>query len=194
MMVNAHGRATDNGESMNQIKMFGAACAALALTGLAAPAMAQGGQVLPLATDSFAPYGPFGGWNVVVNTTRGSCMAERVTGTSVLQMGITEPALFGYLGVFTSEPTELQRGRVEQIEIMLGERRFVGEVTEAAGNIVGGFSGGYIVSRDPGLVEALSAASTMTATVGARAPIEIDLKGTAAAITAVQACNAAQAN
>ena len=191
-MVNAHGRAIDNGESMNKIKMIGAACAALALTGLAAPAMAQGGQVLPLSTDSFAPYGPFGGWNVFVNTTRGSCMAERVTGTSVLQMGITEPALFGYLGVFTSEPTELQRGRVEQVELLIGERRFVGEVTEAAGNIVGGFSGGYIVSRDTGLVDALGAAPSMTATVGTREPIQIDLTGTADAIAAVRACNAAQ--
>ena len=191
-MVNAHGRAIDNGESMNKFKMICAACAALALTGLAAPAMAQGGQVLPLSTDSFAPYGPLGGWNVFVNTTRGSCMAERVTGTSVLQMGITEPALFGYLGVFTSEPTELQRGRVEQVELLIGERRFVGEVTEAAGNIVGGFSGGYIVSRDTGLVDALGAAPSMTATVGTREPIQIDLTGTADAIAAVRACNAAQ--
>ena len=44
------------------------------------------------------------------------------------------------------------------------------------------------------LVDALAAAPSMTATVGARAPIVIDLTGTAAAITAVQACNAAQAN
>jgi hypothetical protein len=177
---------------MPQFKMIGAACAALALLGLAVPATAQKGQVLPLSTDSFAPYGAFGGWNVFVNTTRGTCLAERVSETSVLQMGITDPAVFGYLGVFTSEPTDMKGGVVQQIEILIGERRFVGEVTEAAGNIVGGFSGGYIVSRDTGLVDALGAAPSMTATVGTREPIQIDLRGTADAIAAVKACNAAQ--
>jgi hypothetical protein len=164
-------------------------CAALAVTG---PVFAQDGQALPSATDTFAAFGPAGGWNVFVNETRGTCFAERVSETSVLQMGITEPAIFAYLGVFSQAPTEAESGRVEQIELIIGERRFVGEVTEAAGNIPGGFSGGYIVSSDLGLIEALAAGTSMVATVGSRSPLEIDLTGTDAAITAVRACNAAQ--
>ena len=39
---------------------------------------------------------------------------------------------------------------------------------------------------------ALSAAPSMTATVGTREPIQIDLTGTADAIAAIRACNAAQ--
>lgn len=156
------------------------------------PALAQDGQALPLATDTFAPFGPFGGWNVFVNETRGTCFAERVAETSVLQMGLTEPAIFAYLGIFTQAPTAAESGRVEPVELMIGDRRFVGEVTEAAGNIPGGFSGGYIVSRDLGLIEALAAAQTMTATVGTRPPLDIDLTGTSDAIDAVRACNAAQ--
>lgn len=158
----------------------------------AVPVLAQDGQALPSATDTFVPYGPFGGWNVFVNETRGTCFAERVLETSVLQMGITEPAIFAYLGIFTQAPTEAESGRVEQVELLIGERRFVGEVTEAAGNIPGGFSGGYIVSQDLGFIEALGAGSSMTATVGDRPPLEIDLTGTAEAIEAVRACNAAQ--
>jgi hypothetical protein len=164
-----------------------------ALTG-ALPGLAQDGLVLPLATDTISGYGPFGGWNVFVNETRGTCFAERVSDTSVLQMGITEPAIFAYLGVFTQAPTEAESGRVDAVELLIGERRFVGEATEAAGNIPGGFSGGYIVSRDLGLVEALGAGTSMTATVGTRPPLEIDLTGTADAITAIRACNGEQAS
>lgn len=177
---------------MTRLNFIGAAVAAITALGLSAPVLAQGGQVLPLATDSFQPYGAAGGWNVFVNATRGSCLAERVTDTSVLQMGITDPAIFGYLGVFTLDATSMQGGRTDRIEILIGERRFIGEVTEAAGNIVGGYSGGYVVSRDTGFLEALSSAASMTATVGSRAPIEISLAGTADAIAAVRACNAAQ--
>ena len=178
---------------MTRFTMSCAALAAIVAFGPVPAAMAQDGQALPLATDTFAPYGPFGGWNVFVNETRGTCFAERPSETSVLQMGITEPAIFAYLGVFTQAPTEVESGKVEPVELLIGERRFVGEVTEAAGNIPGGFSGGYIVSRDLGLIEALGAGTSMTATVGSRPPVEIDLTGTGDAITAVRACNAAQA-
>lgn len=167
-----------------------ATAAALLVSSL--PLAAQDGLALPLATDTFEPYGTFGGWNVFLNATRGTCFAERVSESSVLQMGLTEPAIFAYLGVFTQAPTDLESGRVEPVELMIGDRRFVGEVTEEAGNIPGGFSGGYIVSRDLGLVEALAAATGMTATVGSRAPVEIDITGTAEGIEAVRSCNAAQ--
>lgn len=178
---------------MNTPVVIRSALVAVALSATALPLAAQDGLALPLATDTFAPYGTFGGWNVFVNATRGTCFAERVSETSVLQMGITEPAIFAYLGVFTQAPTDLESGRVEAVELMVGERRFVGEVTEEAGNIPGGFSGGYIVSRDLGLMEALEASSTMTATVGSRDPLEIDITGTAEGIEAIRACNAAQA-
>ncbi|MCC5976121.1 MAG: hypothetical protein JJT81_19010 [Rubellimicrobium sp.] len=164
-------------------------CGALAGT---VPVLAEDGRALPSATDTFAPYGSFGGWNVFVNETRGTCFAERPSETSVLQMGITDPAIYAYLGVFTQAPTEAESGRVDEIELLIGEQRFVGGVTEAAGNIPGGFSGGYIVTEDPGFIEALGAGSSMTATVGTRPPIEIDLTGTADAIDALSACNAAQ--
>jgi hypothetical protein len=169
-----------------------AALAAVTSFAALSPAVAQEGQALPSSTDTFTPYGPFGGWNVFVNETRKTCFAERAGETSVMQMGLTEPAIFAYLGVFTLAPTEAESGRVEQIELMIGDRRFVGEVTQASGNIPGGYSGGYIVSSDLGLIEALAAAPSMTATVGTRPPLDIDLTGTSAAIDAVRACNAAQ--
>jgi hypothetical protein len=177
---------------MTRLTVTSAALAALLALGNGPAAVAQDGLVLPLSTDTFAPYGPFGGWNVFINQTRSTCFAERPTETSVLQMGITEPAIFAYLGVFTQAPTAAESGRVDSVELLIGERRFVGEVTEAAGNIPGGFSGGYIVSRDLGLMEALAGGTSMTATVGGRAPVVIDLTGTADAIAAVRACNAAQ--
>lgn len=166
----------------------------IAATAVIVTAVSAHGQALQSATDVFAPYGPFGGWNVFINETRGSCFAELVSETSVLQMGITDPAVFGYIGVFTQAPTDLESGRVESVTLVIGERQFVGEVTEASGNIPGGFSGGYIVSRDAGLLEALAQGTTMSATIGNRETVEIGLGGTAVAIEAMQACNAAQAS
>lgn len=155
-------------------------------------AYGQDGEALPSATDTFEPFGPAGGWNVFVNATRGTCFAERVDEQSVLQMGITEPAIFAYIGVFTQAPTDVQGGEVNSIVLEIGGREFVGEVTEAGGNIRGGFSGGYVVSRDAGFIEEVAAAQSMTATVLGREPLEIDLTGTADAIEAIRTCNAAQ--
>lgn len=167
--------------------------AALATFTLFAGSIAAFGQAIPSATDTFTRYGRAGDWNIFVNNSRGTCLAERVSEESVLQMGITNPERYGYLGVFTKAPTEARSGAVSEIVLEIDGRRFVGGVTEAAGNVSGGFSGGYVVSPEVGFVEAVSAAPSMVATVAGREPLVIDLTGTRRAIDAVRACDAAQA-
>lgn len=151
-------------------------------------------QTLPTGADSFSVYSEVEGWTVFIDHARGTCIIERNDGTNAIQMGLSADGEFGYMGVFTTNETNITQGEVAEISIEFEDQRYVGQVAGRYGSLSGGFSGGYIRTQDEGFVDNVARQYTMTAIVGGSDPIEIDLTGTLKAIEAGRECNAAQAS
>ena len=165
----------------------------IAATAVMASALSAGAEAIPPGTDGFTPYGEVEGWNVFVDNGRGTCLIERVGDDGVaVQMGLTADATFGYVGVFTQAPTNAEGGKIRTIEIQMGDNRYAGEVAEMAGNLKGGYSGGYVLANDPGFVKDVEQQYVMMVMPEGVEPFEVDLTGTKKAIAAARECNAAQ--
>ncbi|MEY8842659.1 hypothetical protein AB9K41_26820, partial [Cribrihabitans sp. XS_ASV171] len=72
------------------------ACVFALTAGIATTGMAQ----------TFVEYGKAGGWTVFTNTDDKTCVAERVDGDLLVQMGALRSEEVGYIGVFTKETPE----------------------------------------------------------------------------------------
>ena len=77
-------------------------------------------------------------------------------------------------------------------EIQMGDNRYAGEVAEMAGNLKGGYSGGYVLANDPGFVKDVEQQYVMMVMPEGVEPFEVDLTGTKKAVAAARECNAAQ--
>jgi hypothetical protein len=164
---------------------------ALVASLVASASMAQ--DTVPKSTDKLASFGQVEGWNVYVNETRKNCFGERVREDSVLQMGSTDETGVGYLGVFTKAPTGAENEKIRDIAIDVNGTRYAGEAAEMAGNLKAGYSGGYILSKDPGFIQAVADQPSMKVIIAGRDPVDLDLGGTRKAIEMIRDCNARQA-
>lgn len=145
-----------------------------------------------LAQD-FQPYGSVEGWNIFVDTAKKSCLIEAVDAAeNVVQMGLTKDRGVAYIGVFTKAETGIKKGDAGAIAILLGEKLFVGEATGMRGNITKGYSGGYVLTDDPAVVEAVAKEHEMIVFPEKAYTFAVNLTGTYKAIEMARECNAKQ--
>jgi len=167
------------------VRIFKTAIAALFATLIAAPAFA----------DKFVGYGAVEGWNVYVDTEKKSCMIETKDDLdNVVQMGLTEERDVAYIGIFTKDKTNIQRGFKKEIAILLGENLYLGEVTGMRGNITKGYSGGYVLTDDPQVIEDIAKEHVMVVFPEEEFSFIVNLSGTYKALELARECAQAQMN
>lgn len=146
------------------------------------------------ATEAFTNYGAVEGWNVFVDTEKGTCLIERIDENSnVVQMGLTKKDhSIGYLGVFTLADFGLKKGKKTDIHVDIDGALYSGTSTEMKGNITDGYSGGYIRANNPQFISDLAKKYTMTVFPETVGTFTVDLKGTYKAMEMGRKCNAEQ--
>ncbi|WP_146344032.1 hypothetical protein [Falsiphaeobacter marinintestinus] len=143
--------------------------------------------------DTFSNYGNVEGWNVFIDHEKKSCLIEKKDDfDNVVQMGLTTDRSIAYIGVFTKAKTGIKRGEKEAVAILLGEHIYVGEATGMRGNITKDYSGGYVLTNDPQVVEDVAQQYTMTVFPEKDYAFTVDLAGTKKAIEMAQECNKKQ--
>lgn len=143
--------------------------------------------------DTFVGYGSIEGWNVYVDQEKKSCFVEKKDDfDNVVQMGLTSDRAIAYIGVFTKAETNIKRGEKEAVAILLGDHLYVGEATGMRGNITKGYSGGYVLTDDPQVIEDIAQQYTMIVFPEKQYTFSVDLTGTKKAIELAAACNKEQ--
>ena len=143
--------------------------------------------------DKFVPYGAVEGWNVHIDTEKGSCLVETKDDfDNVIQMGLTEDKSIGYIGIFTKAETDIKKDSKQGVALLIGEDLYVGEATGMRGNITKGYSGGYVLTDDPDVYDAIRRAYTMTVFPEKDYSFIVDLSGTAKALEMARKCNQEQ--
>ncbi|SFL14164.1 hypothetical protein [Shimia haliotis] len=167
------------------MRIFKTAIAALFATLIAAPAFA----------DKFVGYGAVEGWNVYVDTEKKSCMIETKDDLdNVVQMGLTEERDVAYIGIFTKDKTDIQRGFKKEVAILLGENVYLGEATGMRGNITKGYSGGYVLTDNPQVIEDIAKERVMVVFPEEEFSFIVNLDGTYKALELARECTQAQMN
>ncbi|GAB5436388.1 hypothetical protein [Falsiruegeria mediterranea] len=160
------------------------------------PKLAAAACVLAATTaqaEKFEPYGAVEGWNIYADTEKKSCMIESKDDFgNVVQMGLTADRGVAYIGVFTQAETNIKKGDKEAVAIVLGDKIYVGEVTGMRGNITKGYSGGYVLTDDPAVIEAVAKEYVMSVFPEKEYGFVVNLKGTYKAIEAAAKCNQEQ--
>jgi hypothetical protein len=165
---------------MKVLKFFSVVALA---SGLGGQAIAEGGK--------FEAYGSVEGWNIFLDTEKKSCLIEAIDiAENVVQMGLTADRSVGYIGVFTRAETNIKKGEVKPIAVLLGENLYVGESMGMRGNITKGYSGGYILTDDPQMVEDVAQQYEMVVFPDEEYSFIVNLAGTKKAIEAARECNA----
>ncbi|MBO9450331.1 hypothetical protein J7426_08705 [Tropicibacter sp. R16_0] len=160
------------------------------------PTLAAAACVLAATTaqaEKFEPYGAVEGWNIYADTEKKSCMIESKDDFgNVVQMGLTADRGVAYIGVFTQAETNIKKGDKEAVAIVLGDKIYVGEATGMRGNITKGYSGGYVLTDDPAVIEAVAKEYVMSVFPEKEYGFVVNLKGTYKAIEAAAKCNQEQ--
>lgn len=147
---------------------------------------ADAANVLP-GNDGFRLYQA--GWHVMVDIARGTCLIERSgVDNNVIQMGITRDGNFGYVGLFSQNASVLEDGEMRPATIELGENVYGGAVVGVSGRLRGGYSGGYVVTRDAEFFDDIARQFEMVVRVAGMDPIVVNLSGTLRAIEAAREC------
>ncbi len=146
------------------------------------------------ATDTFEKYGEVEGWNVFVDNSKQACLIERADDAgNVVQMGLTrKDSGVAYVGVFTTAKTDIKRDAKSDVAIMLGDNLYVGQSTGMRGNITKGYTGGYILTDNPQMVEDIAKQYAMLVFPKTKYAFVVDLTGTYKAIAMAKKCNAEQ--
>lgn len=149
-------------------------------------------DVIPAPGTTFTPYGVVEGWNIFVNEDRKTCMIERVDAVeNVIQMGLTSDRGVGYLGIFTKADIGLESG-TEAIAVLIGENLYAGQLRKLTTSLREGYTGGYILSDDPQLVQDIMQQYEMIVLPETQFAFAVNLDGTMKAIEAARECTAAQ--
>lgn len=163
---------------------------AIAVTGASA-AVAQQGVLAP-GDDVFVEYGKVGGWTIYGDQDRGTCLIEGVDDNgNVVQMGLTDQAGVGYLGVFTRQDVRIKDGALRDVTIVVNDHIYRGTAQEMKRNVSDGYQGGYVLVDNPDFLRDLQEGLFLTAWPEANdgGGVVVDLKGSHKAITEAIACN-----
>lgn len=157
------------------------------------------GAVLAAATataamaDRFSNYGSVEGWNVFIDHEKKSCLIEKIDDfENVVQMGLTRDRGIAYIGVFTKAETDIEKGQTQAVAVILGDNTYFGEATGMRGNITKGYSGGYILTDNPRVVEDVAQQYEMLVFPETSYAFAVDLTGTKKAIEMARECNREQ--
>ncbi len=161
-----------------------------AMCTLAFASTAWAADPIPESSDSLSEYKQMGEWTIYADATRGSCLAERVGPEgNVMQMGLTQNQSDAYVGVFT--PAKMDFDRSQPIEIAVDGQVFEGRSHGIRSRKLGGeYFGGYIVTNNPNLINAIAEGSELVAFPERKGLFVIDLTGTKVAIEEVRTCTA----
>jgi hypothetical protein len=159
------------------------------LSAIAVAGIASAELPIPQSGDVLSMYKKIGEWTIYADETRGSCLAERVDSeNNVMQMGITQDGGFGYVGVFTTAELDVEDS--QKIAIGVDGEIFVGDTHGIRSKQIkgGSHSGGYIVTNNPDLVNAIANGQILVAFPERTGAFIVDLTGTKAAIAEIRAC------
>lgn len=164
---------------------------ASALIALALPALAADPH-LPAEGDVFMPFGHSGGWYVFTDTTRATCLTEKVDATgNVVQIGLTKDNEHAYLAVYAVVPEDLRKEREELTVTVAGESH-TGKISRWQRHNADAYSGGYILSDSFDLFAKAADVTEVIAFPGEEIEVKISLDGSANAIEMTKDCIAAQ--
>jgi len=171
------------------LKKFCAA-AALAIT-MTGSAFASDG-VLPSADAVFIKWGEVEGWNIYIDTGKGTCLVEKSDENgNVVQMGLTADRAFGYFGVFTQADIDIKDNK---IYMLLDETPYVAETTAKRKELAAGYKGGYLLTNNPDFVEDVMKSYNMIVMPEDEFAFVVSLDGTFKAIEAARECTAEQSS
>ncbi|MEO4042950.1 hypothetical protein AAFN47_15210 [Hoeflea sp. CAU 1731] len=162
-------------------------------TGSAAYAM-EISDIVPASGDTLVVYKQSGDWTVYSDADRGSCLIERSDDDgNAMQMGMTKDLSAVYVGVFTQKDAKI--APQTPIAIAVDGKVYAGESYGVrSGELKGNYSGGYVLSNDPGFVEAIAKGHELLAFPDKPWFFIIDLTGTFKAIEAARECHKSLAN
>ncbi|MBA8840936.1 hypothetical protein [Ochrobactrum sp. RH2CCR150] len=170
------------------MRNFSTLIAATALAFSWATAICAQENPLPKASDTLVKYGEdVKGWTIYANKTRGDCLIVSTFGPGAVQMGVAADKSVGYLGVFTKLDIGVQNGN-KRIFVALDNHLYEGVVTTTAGQLKGGYSGGYILTDDPTFKRDVAKKYTMTVFPETQGAFVVDLEGTFKAMAAGRKC------
>lgn len=159
-------------------------------------ALAMGAAVAGAAVadeSKFSGYGTVEGWNIFVDHEKKSCLIEKKDDLeNVVQMGLTEDRAVAYIGVFTKAETEIKNGQKDAIAILLGDNLYLGEATGMRGGITKGYTGGYILTDNPQVIEDVARQHVMVVFPETAYTFAVNLDGTFKALEAAKKCNEEQ--
>lgn len=151
-------------------------------------------DVLPSENSVFEKWGEESGWTIYVDTSRNTCLAERIDASgNVVQMGLTANKEFGYLGVFTQADLDLKGGD-EKIILSLDGDLYEAKAHKKTKHLPEGYTGGYILASNPQFVEDVMKKYEMAVLPEKENGFVVSLDGTYKAIEAARTCNDEQAS
>ena len=149
-------------------------------------------DVLPSQDAVFEKWGDAEGWNIFVDTSRGSCLIERTDeNANVVQMGLTADHSMGYLGVFTKADIDL-KGKKEAIVIAFEDNIYSTEAYKLNKHLPEGYKGGYFLVDNAQFVDDVMKKRTMVVFPEKEYAFAVNLDGTFKAIEAARKCNEEQ--
>jgi hypothetical protein len=150
-------------------------------------------EVFENENDKFEVYGKVEGWTIYINHTKKTCLIEsRDEFDNAVQMGVSSDRKVAYIGVFTKAKLDPANGDESPIAILLGDKIYVGKVTDMSGKLTQDYSGGYVQTDDPEIVDAIAKQYTMTVFPKKVYAFTVNLKGTFKAIESARECLAKQ--
>ena len=102
-------------------------------------------------------------------------------------MGVSADRKLAYIGVFTKAKLDAP-SKENAVAILLGDKVYVGDATSMTGKLTQGYSGGYVVTDDPAVVELVAKKYTMTVFPEKKYAFTISLKGTYKAMDMARKC------
>jgi hypothetical protein len=143
-----------------------------------------------VAAQPFAPYAQVDGWTVWINDATRGCFMEARRGDLIVQMGTQGGADFGFIAAYAEGDVGIRQGEEIAVVIDIDGEGFGGiargvQRTRPDGTLL---EGAVTISRSIAFAEALADGQRMAVLGENGTLVEIDLSGTAAAITAVLDC------
>lgn len=170
------------------MKKFNPITLALALA-VATATSAFAENPLPSATDDIAQYGQVEGWTVYKNKTRQHCFISSVDESGAIQMEVTkEDVGVNYLGVFTTKYLHIKDGKKSKIAVSIDGNIYTGTATGVSKHITGGYSGGYILTKNQQFKKDIATKYEMVVFPETKHAFVVDLKGTYKAMKLAREC------
>lgn len=143
------------------------------------------------AAQDFTNYGSVEGWNVFVDHKKESCVIEKSDEDMIVQMGLTKKKDMVYLGVFTKNQPGVEAGDMGDFIFDFDGDLFHGDVTAIDDKITEGYSGAYLTTNNPALIDDMANKNTFKA-INKDVVFELSLEGSMKAMEMGRECLAAQ--